>query len=303
MPLEKRKTLIVGTRGSPLALVQADIVKDLLHHFYPALEISIEIIQTSGDNAPYIEKNMPLQDLGGKGLFTKEVEEALLEGRIDIGVHSLKDVAVTMPHGLIIGAILPREDHRDVFITPLGLPLKVMPKGSRIGTSSLRRTAQVLNARPDLTVVPLRGNVQTRLQKMRDGQCDGTLMAFAGLKRLNLIESLSPEILDFLPAPAQGALGIQCRADDAFAKELLSPLNNSQTEKCVGAERAFLEVLDGNCRTPIAAHAQIDGKRLSLKGLVALNGILYKGNLEGRPEDFIEIGTNLGLQLKKNYSS
>ena len=264
--------LRIGTRGSPLALTQAEMVRDQLAQVHPHLaapeSVEIAVIKTSGDK--FLDR--PLADIGGKGLFTKEIEEALGEGHIHMAVHSMKDVPTVLPGGLVISCIPPREDPRDAFISNRAADIEELPHGAVVGTASLRRAAQLRNLRPDLVVETLRGNVQTRLRKLEEGVAAATLLAFAGLKRLGL-ENCATTVLEtdlMLPAVAQGAIGIECREEEDAIRELLAPLNHSQSEICVAAERAMLAALDGSCRTPIAALAEYeDGKGLNLRGLVA----------------------------------
>ena len=253
--------LRIGTRGSPLALAQAHETRERLAAAHPELAgagaIEILVIKTTGDRI----QDRTLAEAGGKGLFTKEIEEALAEGAIDLAVHSMKDVPTWLPDGLEISCLLPRVDARDAWFSASGLGLDALPTGAVVGTASLRRQAQVLARRPDLKVVPLRGNVGTRLAKLAAGEVAATLLALAGLTRLGLTHGitavLEPEMM--LPAVAQGAIGIECRSADADTLALLAPLNCPVTAARVGAERALLAVLDGSCRTPIAAHARLDG--------------------------------------------
>ncbi|MBN8530744.1 MAG: hydroxymethylbilane synthase [Alphaproteobacteria bacterium] len=259
--------LRIGTRKSPLALRQAEMVKDVLLAAAPGLSVEIIAMTTSGDQA----KDTPLADIGGKGLFTKEIEEALLEHRVDIAVHSMKDMPTVLPEGLAMPALLPREDARDAFISPRHASLAALPEGAVVGTSSLRRQALLLHRRPDLKVIPFRGNVETRLRKLADGQAEATLLACAGLKRLGLEKHISSplSVEEMLPAVAQGAIGIEARLADADLMAFLRALSHTPTETCVAAERAALKVLDGNCRTPIAAHATLQGETLQLTALLA----------------------------------
>ncbi|WP_142850525.1 hydroxymethylbilane synthase [Telmatospirillum sp. J64-1] len=265
------RALRIGTRGSPLALAQAHETRDRLMAVHPALrqEGAIEIValKTTGD----IVQDRPLAEIGGKGLFTKELDEALADGRIDIAVHSMKDVATALPYDQVLACVLPREDVRDAFISYRAQSLDELPPGSRVGTSSLRRAAQILNRRPDLEVVGFRGNVQTRLRKLREGVADATLLAMAGLNRLEMSEVATAPLDSsyMLPAVAQGAIGITCRCDDQWAIDLVTPLEHEETRYRITAERAFLRVLDGSCRTPIAGLAELDGQGgLSFRGLV-----------------------------------
>ncbi len=256
----------IGTRGSPLALAQAREVVARLTKAHKLAEGACEIvvIKTSGDRIT----DRPLAEEGGKGLFTKEIEEALLDRSIDLAVHSMKDMTTVLPAGLTIGAALKREDPRDAFVSLKYGSLAEVPAGAVIGTSSLRRQAQVLHRRPDLKIVPLRGNVATRLKKLAEGAADGTFLACAGLKRLGLAEHIrepvSSEIM--LPAAAQGAIAIELRADDADTAQLVAPLNDAATALCVAAERAFLARLDGSCRTPIAGLAELEGNAMRFRG-------------------------------------
>jgi hydroxymethylbilane synthase len=285
----------IGTRGSPLALAQAHEVRQRLKTAHPDLALpeatDIVIIKTTGDQV----LDRTLAEIGGKGLFTKEIDEALLAGRIDIAVHSMKDVPTALPAGIVLPCVLERGDPRDAFISLKVERLADLPAGAVVGTASLRRAAQVLLHRPDLKVEPLRGNVQTRLKKLEDGVVDATLLAMAGLSRLGLADRvtsvLDPE--DMLPAIAQGAIGVACRTDDEPAHRRLAPLDHPDSNLRVRTERAFLEVLDGSCRTPIAGLAEIDSLRLRFRGLVLkpdgsearekiLVGLHHQGELLGR---------------------
>ncbi len=262
--------LRIGTRGSPLALVQAEETRRRLLAAHPELdpaEVALEVIRTTGDR----EQGRPLAEIGGKGLFTKEIEEALLDGRVDLAVHSMKDVPTVLPAGLAIDCLLPREDPRDAFISDKATRLGELPEGAVVGSTSLRRKAQVLAARPDLSVVSLRGNVDTRLRKLRQGEIDATLLARAGLRRLGRLDRVTSvmEVSEMLPAVAQGAIGIERRHGDDRVAALLAPLNHADTATCIGAERAFLAALDGSCRTPIAGLAELDESgHLSFRGLL-----------------------------------
>ena len=296
------KTWRIGTRGSPLALAQAQEVRRRLIAAHPELagerRLEIVVITTTGDR----DRSRPLAEIGGKGLFTKEIEEALIEGRIDLAVHSMKDVPTWLPEGLEISTILPREDARDALFSTRGDSLAALPAGAVVGTVSLRRQAQILAARPDLEVVPLRGNVDTRLRKLEEGQVDATLLAVAGLRRLGQAEritaALAPE--EMLPAVAQGAIGLEVRGADDEAKALLAPLNDADSAQRVGAERACLEVLDGSCRTPIAAYAEFADGRLRLRGLVAApdGSQVFQAEAEGAPEAAEGLGRALGEELR-----
>jgi hydroxymethylbilane synthase len=291
--------LRIGTRGSPLALAQAHETRDRLVSAHAELQgrIELEIIKTTGDAV----LDRPLAEIGGKGLFTKEIDEALLEGRIDLAVHSMKDVPTLIPEGTVLPCLLPREDVRDAFISLKAPSLAALPAGSVIGTASLRRMAQILVRRPDLKVVSFRGNVQSRLRKLEEGVVDATLLAMAGLRRLGLEKHVTSalSIGEMLPAVSQGAIGIACRAGDVRVLTYLAPLNHPETERRVAAERAFLTVLDGSCRTPIAALAEIKGGRLSLKGLVAKpDGTeLLETGRDGSLQEAEAMGSDAGREL------
>ncbi len=260
------KTIRIGTRGSPLALAQAHETRARLMaaHGLPEDAFEICVIKTTGD----MILDRPLSEAGGKGLFTKEIEEALLSNAIDLAVHSMKDMQTALPDGLIIGATLPREDVRDAFISLSHASLATLPSGARVGTSSLRRQAQVKRIRPDLEVVGFRGNVQTRFKKLGDGVADATFLACAGLHRLGHADRITERIAtsDMLPAVAQGAIGIEIRGADIATARLITPLNDEKSAICVAAERAFLAKLEGSCRTPIAGLAELDGDSLRFRG-------------------------------------
>jgi hydroxymethylbilane synthase len=254
----------LGTRGSKLALAQATMVRNGLAA--RKIDCEIVIIKTSGDRI----QDRSLADAGGKGLFTKELEEALLSDRIDLAVHSMKDVPTLLPPGLALAAFLPREDPRDVFISHKAGSIGQLPKGAKLGTSSVRRQAQVLRARPDIAVSLLRGNVDTRLKKLEAGEMDGIFLALAGLKRLGLAQHVTSvlDTGDWLPALAQGAVGIETRADDARTRNAMAPFNHVPTEIALACERAFQSALDGSCRTPIAGLAEIEDGKLTFHGEV-----------------------------------
>jgi len=264
--------LRIGTRGSPLALAQAYETRDDLIEAFPELgaegAIEIVVIKTTGDKV----QDRALMEVGGKGLFTKEIDDAMLAGDIDLAVHSMKDVPTWLPDGIHLPCMLKREDVRDAFISPKADRLVDLPQGAVVGSASLRRQAQILAQRPDLKVVTFRGTVQTRLKKLDAGEVDGTLLAAAGLNRMDMIQHAT-ELLDptaFVPAVGQGAIGITCRTGDDRCNAYLAKLDHAETQVRVAAERAFLAVLDGSCRTPIAAHAWFDGAdTLSFQGLVA----------------------------------
>jgi hydroxymethylbilane synthase len=256
----------IGTRGSPLALVQAHEARDRLMaaHGLPQAAFAVVVIRTTGDRI----QDRALSELGGKGLFTREIEAALAEGRIDIAVHSMKDMPTLQPDGLAITALLPREDVRDAFVGAAGATLATLPSGSVVGTSSLRRRAQALNRRPDITVVEFRGSVETRLRKLGEGVAAATFLAMAGLRRLGLdaVGRVPIDPDEMLPAIAQGAVGIEQRRGDDPVSALLAPIHDTATGHRLAAERAFLAGLDGSCHTPIAGLAELDGGRLRLRG-------------------------------------
>ncbi|MBL4767448.1 MAG: hydroxymethylbilane synthase [Rhodobacteraceae bacterium] len=289
----------IGTRGSQLALTQAHQVKDRLlraHVHLSAEEIEIVVMSTRGDRI----LDRPLSEIGGKGLFTEEIETALLGGAIDMAVHSLKDMPTSLPDGLELACYLEREDVRDAFISAKASSLKDMTPGSVIGSASLRRQAQTLGLRPDVSVVTFRGNVQSRLKKLDDNIVDATYLAMAGLNRLGLKDDrIHPiEIEDFLPAVAQGAICIEIASDNEDARKLLLPLNHPPTEICVRAERAMLKVLDGSCRTPIAGYATLDGDSLTLRGLVSLPDGSEEHRHQAEGTDPEELGTRVGQVLR-----
>jgi hydroxymethylbilane synthase len=296
-------TLVIATRGSPLALAQTEFVRNLLTRKRTGLVIDKMVIRTAGDR--FLDRS--LTDIGGKGLFTKELDEALLAHKADLAVHSMKDMPTNMTDGLVIAGVLEREDPRDVFIARAGGGPRDLPQGARLGTSSLRRAAQMSHARPDLRIVPFRGNVETRLRKMRDGEADATLLALAGLRRLGLAQgdsypggvTLSTE--EILPAPAQGAIGIVCRADDTPLRELIAAISHGPTAIAVTAERAALEALDGSCRTPIAALATLTGDTLSLRVAIFTpdGSRLLETARSGSAADAHRLGHDAGSELRE----
>lgn len=295
----------IGTRGSDLALVQAHEVQSLLMRAHGVDEnaISIKVIKTTGD----IVQDRPLSEIGGKGLFTKEIEQALSEGEIDIAVHSSKDMPTVLPDGLVLDVFLEREDVRDAFISNEARNLGALSHGATIGSASLRRQAQLKRFRSDFNVIIFRGNVQTRLRKLNEGQADATLLAAAGLSRLKMTDIvadyLDPDI--FLPACAQGAIGIETRLGDDATHDFIMPLHDSVTAAAIHAERAFLKVLDGSCRTPIAGIAKIDSDRLVFKGEVLRPDGSESFDIEGAGsiDDAIAIGEDAGLRLKSRLSA
>lgn len=291
--------LKIGTRGSPLALFQAHKVRDDLLAVHDGLTVEIVIISTTGDQV----LDRRLSEVGGKGLFTKEIQEALIDGRIDLAVHSMKDVETWLPEKTMIAAVLEREDPRDAFLSPRATTLAELPAGATIGTSSLRRQAQILYRRPDLKVETLRGNVQTRLRKLEEGVVDATLLALAGLKRLGN-EGLAQSYIEtdeILPAVAQGVIAIEARHDDSRVRDLIATLNHAPTWSRVTAERAMLAALDGSCHTPIGGLAELsaDGN-LSLTGLIAMpdGSQLHKMNDQAPANDAEALGTALGQALR-----
>jgi hydroxymethylbilane synthase len=292
--------LRLGTRGSPLALAQAHMVRAALaaaHGFAPEA-IALEVIRTSGDRI----QDRPLAEVGGKGLFTKEIEEALMAGAVDLAVHSSKDMPTVLPQGLVLSAFMEREDPRDVFISRKAKSIAGLPRGATVGTASLRRQAMVKRRRPDLTIVPLRGNVETRLRKLDDGVADATVLALAGLKRLGLAGHATAvlDVDEFLPAVGQGAIGIETRDSDTKTRELLSAINHADTFSALAAERAFLAVLDGSCRTPIGGHATIAGGRLSFRGMIVKpdGSEAFEAVREGAVGDAGTLGADAGHELK-----
>ncbi len=327
----KKREIIIATRGSKLALWQAEWVKSELKKLNPDLKVELNKIKTTGDKI----LDVPLAKVGGKGLFVKEIEEAILRGEADLAVHSMKDVPTDFPTGLHLAGICKREDPRDAFISGVKgkefhiNSFKELPKGATVGTSSLRRSCQLMSIRPDLKIEQLRGNLDTRLRKLDEGQFDAIILAAAGVKRLGwaerITETIEPEVS--LPAIGQGAIGIECRVDDAFINNLIAPLNHEETSICVRAERACLKKLEGGCQVPIAAHARLvqklevgseklEDKRLELitdkdsslftvhcslvmDGLVgSVSGDrIIKSHIEGSPKDAESLGIKLAEDL------
>lgn len=291
----------IGTRGSVLAKAQAAETRARLMaaHGLPEEAFEIVVITTSGDRI----QDRPLSEAGGKGLFTKEIEEALLDGRIDLAVHSSKDMPTVLPEGLEISAFLERADVRDVFIGRAVEDLELLPRGARLGTSSLRRQALALRLRPDLDVGMFRGNVQTRLRKLEEGRADGTLLALAGLQRLGM-EHVASAVMDparFPPALGQGAICIESRVGDRRMAPMLRELDHAQTGAALACERAFLAVLDGSCRMPIAGLARVEGAHLSFYGLVLTpdGGQAHDITAEGRTADAVKIGSDAGARVRE----
>jgi hydroxymethylbilane synthase len=284
----------IGTRGSALALAQAHEVRERLMaaHSLPADAFDIRVIKTTGD----IILDRPLAEVGGKGLFTKEIEEALIANDIDFAVHSMKDMQTALPDGLFLAATLPREDVRDALISLKHKTIDDIPEGATVGTSSLRRQAQIKRLRPDLDVVGFRGNVQTRLKKLEDGVAEATFLACAGLRRLNLADRITAAIPTemMLPAVAQGAIGIEARTGDEATLRLIAPLNDEKTAICVAAERAFLARLEGSCRTPIAGLAMLENGTLAFRGMtLSPDGVQCVETVAtGAPKEAAVIGTD-----------
>lgn len=289
--------LKIGTRGSKLAITQSGWIKGKIEERHPDVTVDLVRIKTKGDKI----LDSPLSKIGGKGLFVKEIEEALLRKDVDLAVHSIKDVPGLLPEGLCLPVFPERENPCDAFISIDHHSIAELPEGSSIGTGSLRRSAQLLHMRPDLNVVPLRGNVDTRLGRLESGDLQGIILAAAGLRRLGLSDKISrilPED-EFLPAIGQGALGLELRQDDDLVHDVLRFLNHEPTEWTVRAERAFLKKLEGGCQVPIAAHARLDGDGLVLQGMVAeLDGSrVIRDELTGKKEDPEEIGVTLANRL------
>ncbi len=291
--------LKIGTRGSQLALAQAHETRERLMkaHGWDEDAVEIVIIRTTGD----MIRDRPLAEIGGKGLFTKEIEEALLDGRIDLAVHSMKDVPAVLPDGLVISTFLPREDNRDAFLSPVAGSIDALPEGAKVGTSSVRRAAQLLARRPDLEITGFRGNVDTRLRKLDAGEVDATFLACAGLNRLGLSERITQAVpVDvMLPAVAQGAIGIEIRENDGDTRALLEPLNHRDTRIAVTAERGFMIELEGSCRTPLAAFAEVDGDhvRLRCEALTLDGRQVWRAEREGDAADAEAMGRDAAREI------
>jgi hydroxymethylbilane synthase len=301
----ERPVLRIGSRGSPLALAQANEVKNRLVAAagLDAARIEITPIRTTGDAI----QDRPLAEAGGKGLFTKEIEQALIAGTIDMAVHSAKDMPTVLPAGLVLAGFLPREDARDAFISRKAESLRGLPAGASVGTASVRRQAMVKRLRADLEVVTLRGNVETRLRKLDAGAADATLLAVAGLKRLGLLSAATAilEIDEFLPAVGQGAIAIETRADDAATRALVATIDDPDTATALIAERAFLGVLDGSCRTPIGGHATVSGGTLRFRGMIVKpdGSAAFEIVREGRRADAAALGADGASELKRRASA
>jgi hydroxymethylbilane synthase len=301
----EKPVLRIGSRGSPLALVQAREVQNRIAAAVgiDAARIEIKVIRTTGD----IVQDRPLAEAGGKGLFTKEIEQALLAGSIDLAVHSSKDLPTLLPAGLVLAGFPPREDVRDAFISRKAASLRELPRGAVVGTAAPRRQALVKRLRPDVTAVTLRGNVETRLRKLEAGEVDATLLAVAGLKRLGLLAAataiLDPE--EFVPAVGQGAIGIETRADDAKTRALVEAIDDADTSAALAAERAFLAVLDGSCRTPIGGHAKVESGALRFRGIIVKpdGSEAFEVVREGRRETAAQLGADAGRELRDRASA
>lgn len=290
-------SLVVGTRGSRLAIWQAEWIQSRLRDIAPRLSVSLRRIKTSGDKI----LDVPLAKIGGKGLFVKEIEEALLRREIDLAVHSMKDVPTALPDGLAILCVPPREDPRDVLISRHGHGLDQLPNSARVGTSSLRRQAQLLHHRPDLHITMLRGNLDTRLRKVREGDFDAIVVAAAGLRRMGWLDQITeymPTEIS-LPAIGQGALGIEGRVHDSSVQELVGTLDDPPSRTAVTAERALLERLEGGCQVPIGAHAILKGEKLFIDGLIAsVDGQrLIRKSIQGSPSEAQGLGLELAEEL------
>jgi hydroxymethylbilane synthase len=297
--------LKIGTRGSPLALYQANETKSRLiaAHGMGEDDIEIVVITTTGDRV----RDRPLSEIGGKGLFTKEIEEALFAKDIHLAVHSMKDMPAQLPAGLVMAALLPREDPRDAFLSPVARSIHDLEQGATVGSSSVRRAAQLKRLRPDLNVIQFRGNVETRLRKLSDGVAQATFLACAGLNRLGLQDKITSVVPTdvMLPAVAQGCIGIETRDDDDATRAFLAPLNHAETAFAVHCERAFLAALDGSCRTPLAGHATYAGGRISFRGhALTPDGVhCFETTREGVAADAAYMGREAGEEVKATGGS
>lgn len=300
------KTLRIGTRGSKLALTQTGMVRDLLRRHHPALETEVVEILTSGDWNPAHGETRLSEAAGGKGLFAKEIEAALLDRRIDCGVHSMKDMPSFLPQGLILEHVLPREDARDAFLSSRYKNISDLPKGATIGTSSTRRAAMILAVRPDLKIVPLRGNVPTRIEKLRAGKADAIILALAGLKRLGLEGEIASviDIDEMLPAACQGIVGIELRAEDVRIRDVFDSIHCKNTGIRAAAERAALKTLNGSCKTPIGVYSTLEGDRMTLRvSVYSLDGTeTYEEQTTDRvtaDNEAAALGVKAGTALKE----
>lgn len=293
-----QKKLIIGTRASILAVAQAELTKKMLLDSCDNLEVEIKKIITSGDKDQRTNWNKDNKSL--KDMFVKEIERALLDGDIHLAVHSMKDMPAVSPKGLTIGAVPMREDNRDIIITNSGVTLDELPAGSIIGTSSLRRVESIKSLRPDLVIEPIRGNIHTRIEKLKNENFDGIILAYAGLKRVGLKE-LTTEIFDVervMPAPAQGALCIQCREDDKFTLELLNKINHKETSLVIDAEREFSKIFGGGCTTPMGCHATIDGENIKIQGMYSYGDKIYKDEVFGDKKNGKELAIKLAKMIR-----
>ena len=294
------KTIRIGTRGSKLALIQAEYMKSLLKDAHQGLDIEIEVISTAGDRSQ--KENIALSEIGGKGLFTLEIEQKLADGSIDMAVHSAKDMPTALPEGLGLVCYPPRENVADAFISNKVEKFEELPQGAIIGSASLRRRALMWRKRPDLEMVMYRGNVGTRIEKLKQGVADATLLACAGLNRLGMSDVITSQLSvdEFPPAPGQGAITVEAHLENHTILDLLKPLNHHETETALISERSFLEELDGSCRTPIGAHAILDGERISLHGIILKpdGSESHEDRLDGTLGDARELGLELGKLLK-----
>lgn len=293
-----QKKLIIGTRASILAVAQAELTKKMLLDSCDNLEVEIKKIITSGDKDQRTNWNKDNKSL--KDMFVKEIERALLDGDIHLAVHSMKDMPAVSPVGLTIGAVPMREDNRDIIITNSGVPLEKLPAGSVIGTSSLRRVESIKNLRPDLIIEPIRGNIHTRIEKLKNENFDGIILAYAGLKRVGLKE-LATEIFDvdkIMPAPAQGALCIQCREDDEFTLKLLDKINHKETVLVIDAEREFSKIFGGGCTTPMGCHATIEGENIKIQGMYSYENKIYKDEVFGNKKNGKELAVKLAEMIR-----
>lgn len=292
-----KKYIKIGTRGSKLALTQSSMIKEEIEKKHPDVDVELVIIKTKGDKII----DSPLSKIGGKGLFVKEIEEALLEGRIDIAIHSIKDVPGELPDGLSIQFLPEREDPSDALLSVKYDRLEDIPEGAKVGTGSLRRSSQLLNKRPDIEIIPIRGNVDTRIKKLETGEVDAILLATSGLNRLGLSSKIKQTLppLDFIPAVGQGALGLEVRSNDNVCNKLLEFLNHKETAIAVRAERAFLNRLEGGCQVPIGAYAIIDNNQITIHGMVAeLDGSrIIKDTEKGSCEEPEKLGKRLAEKL------
>ncbi|MDP3787639.1 MAG: hydroxymethylbilane synthase [Candidatus Omnitrophota bacterium] len=298
----KNRRVVIGSRSSKLALVQAELVREKLKVFYPALNLEIKTIKTVGDKI----LDVALSKIGDEGIFTKEIEEALLKGEIDIAVHSMKDLPTQLPQGLKIAAVTEREDPCDVLVSKRGFTLKTLPKGSNVGTSSLRRSAQLLHTRNDLNISDLRGNLDTRVRKLEQGAYDAIILAYAGIKRLGFKLKLSViPIEEMLPQAGQGALAIEIRGDDREADELVKVLDIPDFHLSINAERALLSGLEGGCQVPIGVYAQVDDDRISVKaGVFSLDGkTAVKDEIAGPKKDAEILGRQLAERILKDKAA